>query len=276
MATLLSTTGVGCAFRPARIADLLSYYDPDDITSFRQPSGAPVTSDGQDIGRWMDRSGNAQHYDLVAQEAASANYPQYATSVINGHPGVNFLGASGIKQSVLFNGAYGNSPFAQFTVMLVAQIGASDGAWSFLSGKHNGASLPDQTPDGFLVSAPSDHTKLDFKKDLPTGFSLQKVVDGSPALFTFIVDDATTPPSGLFYFNGGTAASGTDAGGGTSMTLDGICIAGRYGAVIDQSMPFKCRDLAIYARRLSLAELNRLGQFMMAKSGASTSLSEFL
>ncbi len=62
-------------------SDLVAWYDADDISTLFQNSGGttPVTSNGQNVGRWEDKSGRGNHLQVVS------SYPTYgATGNIGG------------------------------------------------------------------------------------------------------------------------------------------------------------------------------------------------
>ena len=78
-------------FAPTLLADLWAWYDASDISSLYQDSGrtTPVATNGDPVGSWGDKSGNARHGN---QAGASTIKPTYATGVQNGRAGALFDG----------------------------------------------------------------------------------------------------------------------------------------------------------------------------------------
>lgn len=280
MTTTLAAVGVGGSpLSPRRFPGLLAYYDPDDRTSLFDKDGNQVSGLGDTVARWMDRSRALPFYDFVAQDPGAANYATYDPSGVDGMPCVAFPGPSGGLQSLLYNVSLGGQSLISLTLMMVVAIThAANDTVCFVSAAKNGDN-PALSPDGFLVQTPSDHLQLQFLKHSggPGGINVSLAVDSAPALYTIIIDDAD-PGSGsglgAFYVNGGAPSWGTDTSAGSAITLDAICFGARCDT-LTQSMDYKARDIAIYSRRLGLAELDRLAAWMMTKIGAENALAPF-
>lgn len=82
------------SFTPASIANLIGWWDASDISTLFQTTdtSTPVTTTGDPVGRWSDKSGVGNH---VTQSTGSAK-PAYTTGVQNGlaglsHDGGDFL-----------------------------------------------------------------------------------------------------------------------------------------------------------------------------------------
>jgi len=77
-------------FNPTNISGLQLWLDGSDISTLFQDSAktTPVTSDGDVVGAWADKSGNSKD----ALQATTANKPLYKTAIQNGKSLVRFDG----------------------------------------------------------------------------------------------------------------------------------------------------------------------------------------
>ena len=84
-------TSAVAAFVPTGIAGLQLWLDGSDITTLYTDSAktTPVTSDGDVVGAWADKSGNGND----AVQATTADKPLYKTAIQNGKSIVRFDGA---------------------------------------------------------------------------------------------------------------------------------------------------------------------------------------
>lgn len=71
---------------PAEITTALWLDAADETTLFTTNAGSTQSTNGTEVGRWNDKSGNARN----ATQATSANRPSCLTNALNGRQGVQF------------------------------------------------------------------------------------------------------------------------------------------------------------------------------------------
>lgn len=83
-------SGGGDSWSPTDLgASLLLWLDGQDTTTLLASSGGlPVTSSGDPVGSWADKSGNARHAD----QGTAAAKPTRDDAALNGHCGLTFDG----------------------------------------------------------------------------------------------------------------------------------------------------------------------------------------
>lgn len=81
-------------FSPSDIAGMQWWLDAQTLSTLAQDAAGttPITTGGQTVGYWGDRSGNARH----ATQATSGKRPAYVTSGIAGHPAVQTDGVDDV------------------------------------------------------------------------------------------------------------------------------------------------------------------------------------
>lgn len=91
---------VALGFLPTDISNLQLWLDADDIsTLFTDSAGTiPVTSDGDVVGKWDDKSGNGNH----VIQATTAKKPLYKTSIQNSLPIVRTDGVDDVLEDTTF------------------------------------------------------------------------------------------------------------------------------------------------------------------------------
>lgn len=83
----LATSG----FSPRTLSGLQIWLDASDLsTVFQSEGGSYASADGDPVGYWMDKSGNAWH----ASQASGTNKAAFRTNVQNGRPIIRFDGVN--------------------------------------------------------------------------------------------------------------------------------------------------------------------------------------
>ena len=120
-ARFLLTMKPGGAFTPASITGLSLWLDASDATTLFQDSAGttPATANNDVIGRWADKSGNANH----ATQTTTANKPLLKTAVQNGKSGLLW----DISNDALATAAFSSAIAQPLTLIIVGstQTGAS-------------------------------------------------------------------------------------------------------------------------------------------------------
>lgn len=94
---------------PESIAGLQLWLDAADSSTLYQTSGGSIASvDGDPVGEWLDKSGNARH----ANQASGTNKPALKTGIKNGNNAIRF---DGTNDFMVFNSIASN-PFSIFLV----------------------------------------------------------------------------------------------------------------------------------------------------------------
>ena len=73
-------------WNPSMISTSLWLDAADQTTLFTTDAGSTQSTNGAEVGRWKDKSGNGRH----ATQTASANRPSCLTNALNGRQGVQF------------------------------------------------------------------------------------------------------------------------------------------------------------------------------------------
>ena len=122
--------GVGI---PTDIAGLQLWLDGSDITTLFQDSAktTPVTSDGDVVGAWADKSGNGND----ALQATTADKPQYKTAIQNSLNVVRWNVSSDML--VVTNGILSMPYSIYFVLRLIAQPGIVDSSPCFFNNQAN-------------------------------------------------------------------------------------------------------------------------------------------
>jgi hypothetical protein len=84
------------SFDPLTLTPALWLDASDDATLFDSTSGGSLPTDGNDIARWEDRSGNARHFT----QGTAASCPHRQTGVQNGLPVARFDGLNDVMNMV--------------------------------------------------------------------------------------------------------------------------------------------------------------------------------
>jgi hypothetical protein len=120
----------GVSFSPADLAGLTLWLDANDLTTLWQDSAktTPVAADGDVVGAWEDKSGNAND----GSQATAGLKPLYKTNIQNGKAIIRF---DGVDDLLSLPGLAGLTAAEFFFVLKKAADPASSagagGAWHF-------------------------------------------------------------------------------------------------------------------------------------------------
>jgi hypothetical protein len=124
-------------FDPAKISGLAVWLDASDAsTLFDATSGGSLPSNGSDVKRWEDKSGNGRHF------TASSNVPSRATTAVNSKDAVQFVGST--ERIARTGGTFGAADIVD--VFFVSQT--ADSTYVFLSSSSNSDRFLDATQSG--------------------------------------------------------------------------------------------------------------------------------
>lgn len=181
-------SGLPAILSPLEIANLNAWYDASDIsTLFQDNAGAtPVTTNGDPVGRWADKSGNANH---INQGAAGAK-PAYTTGVQNGLAGLSFDGGDYLDSTATIT-----PESATLFVVLKTNL-VNSATYGILSARHSsngGAYLQQNVANNFRATR--------------TPSSLNAVGATPTATTAYIVAGAFNAAGGTIYVNGNASVT---------------------------------------------------------------------
>ncbi len=228
---------------------LVSSLDANSLSSMFQASAGttPVTAAGQQVCRWTDLSGTGNH----ALQPTTASCPTYGTDAVGGF--LNFT----------LNGFFTTSPTLSpaATVLVVAQSNTSTwNTWGWLASARG--------PNGFIVHPARGSTSVDFYPVNSGGSytyvgSLASPTLTGPTLYKMTMS-GSNPVIGSYGVNGSStsySASGVvRTAGSVLVTLGADGNLGRPGNG-------RYREVLIYNRALSPAELTQVETYLRAKWG---------
>lgn len=148
--------GASKPFSPLDTIPLL-WYDAMDISTLFQNNTktTPVTADGQAVGAWADKSGNAKD----ATQAATEWKPLYKTGVINGYPAILGDGSNDVLATASIAHGIGTGNFYAASVVRPVAVGDYETIFS------NGSYVPavyvkSSTKYGYYLGAAKNFTTL--------------------------------------------------------------------------------------------------------------------
>ena len=110
---MMSAGVIASVFKPSDLSDLQAWYDASDSST--------ITSDGNGISQWADKSGNDYH----GTQSTDSRKPNVSTSPDNGLPSVEFVPLNSIAQEVLATAAPTWSFLDRTTFIVFAKTGAN-------------------------------------------------------------------------------------------------------------------------------------------------------
>ncbi len=228
---------------------LVSSLDANNLASMYQTSAGttPVTAAGEPVCRWTDLSGAGNH----ALQPTTASCPRYGTDAVGGF--LNFT----------LNGFFTTSPTLSpdATVLVVAQ--SNTPTWN-----NYGWLASARGPNGFIVHPAISSTNVDFYPVNSGGSytyvgSLASPTLTNPTLYKMTMS-GSNPVVGSYGVNGSstsyTAAGVVRTAGSVLVTLGADGSLGRPGNG-------RYREVLIYNRALSPAELTQVETYLRAKWG---------
>jgi hypothetical protein len=187
---------------PSDLPNLEFWVDAQDLSTLFQDAGksVPVTSNGDDVGAWEDKSGNGR--DVT--QAVALKKPHFVENSINGRDSIGF----GVANSEILTGPNALNSETTFTIFIVCTPLASRLGLPFQQGvsKVSWENNIDLT-DLFYVNGTG---AADGPSDLVinTGVYVSLVADGSN-LTNYHYGTAGTPKA----FSGNTGVNGLEIGG---------------------------------------------------------------
>jgi hypothetical protein len=109
-------------FSPASISGLSLWLDgADPSTLYQSNGGSLAAADGDPVGYWMDKSGNARH----AEQASGTNKPARKLAIQNGQSAVLF---DGVNDSMTLASSVSNQPISFFVVFKKINVASPESA----------------------------------------------------------------------------------------------------------------------------------------------------
>lgn len=231
-----ATDTVAKAFVPTDISSMALWLDASDLSSITDAGAGAVS-------QWNDKSGNARH----ATQSTGANRPVTGTRTLNSKNVLDFGG--GDQQLDLPSGMYGVSAGAN-TVIVVAAADNTNNNHRFYNGTISGT------------------TAVTIRYGSTTTYAVQNRTSLSLTTTT-ITRDTNAHASGFRrsgtaitgFFNGVEGTAGSNA---QDATVDALSIS-HPTDTIDGLVA----EVIVYAKSLSNAELNKVGNHLASKWGVT-------
>jgi hypothetical protein len=235
---------------PTTAGDLSpQHWHRSDGRLWQDAGSTPAASDGDVVGRWEDKTNNADHIN-VATTSKKPTLQNADTDTLNGYPVIRVDGIDDFLQGPFTSGGTLAQPLTYFVVTKLApasvnnslnnEIVCGSGGDYTILGKYGGAS-----PDGWFINAGSR-------------------VDGNPADSDWHIWDAT--------FNGASSKLWKDgalelAGNPGAKGLDGLTFAAYSSGA--HYWNGDTTELLFYPGALSTPDLNQVAAYLAARYGLS-------
>jgi hypothetical protein len=236
----------------------------DDATLFDAASGGSLPSDGNDVARWEDKSGNNRHFT----QSAPAACPHRQTNIQNGRPVVRFDGSDDFIEMVAGMDILRDKPGASAVAVVRYRTSPNPAKTIFFAGAGNNASAL-----RFLINAGtisgrarlnsrnidgSSSTPVDSTSSVGTTAYIQCGIANYISRTAEIYVNNTLEGAVTGAFQSSANTSNTDS---LSVTIGALAANSTQFANIDLS------ELFVFDRAISAPDRNALHNYLAAKWG---------